>query len=665
MKKNSIRFARLPARVSTVLILAGISLGLFSVGCRPNSQPTEASQDKTAMEPTKKPAVTLTERLRLISQRSQKQFVKSDVCKECHQDEHSSWHQTYHRTMTQQVSKDSVLGNFDGKMTQVAGYPLQPFTRDGKYYMILPHPTWIDQELASERDPRDTAQPPPITYQIDLLIGSHHQQVYASRGPDGAFHTLPIVWDRVHERWITRGSSFMTMEETHLFHMTKTWNNGCVFCHNTGPDPGLKVIPSPDGSVSYEWDSEVEEFGIACEACHGPGGQHVALHRLLDEHPEQAKELRDSADLVQHIVNPQELDKEHSVLVCSRCHGKMGAKQELDRSCLVNGDFFDPRDKQYPRSYDHPSLNPDAEFEEEEQGNYFWSDGTPRTTALEYQGILLSKCYQQGEMTCVSCHGMHGTDSNDQLLYGDSTDLEIAHQNQACTQCHTELENEAELAAHSHHGPTSSGSLCYNCHMPYQAYALMKRVRSHRIMNPSSQQTAEHGIPNACNQCHVDQSLSWTQATLADWSQNEETSLPPGDWQASQVVKDLLTGHALQRALAIEQLGDTTNFELAGSDWRVPLLIVGLEDDYAVVRSLAYDALRRMDDFAEFQFDFIAKPTTRATQIQNARQSWLALADEATLIRLAELLGSGDEAPDALMEKWLSMRKNPRLHILE
>jgi hypothetical protein len=41
-------------------------------------------------------------------------FVGSDACRACHPGAHASWHDTYHRTMTQVTSPESVTGDFDG-----------------------------------------------------------------------------------------------------------------------------------------------------------------------------------------------------------------------------------------------------------------------------------------------------------------------------------------------------------------------------------------------------------------------------------------------------------------------------------------------------------------------------------------------------------------------
>src|SRR5438128_11469003 len=70
---------------------------------------------------------------------------------------------------------------------------------------------------------------------------------------------------------------------------------------------------------------------------------------------------------------------------------------------------------------------------------------------------------------------------------------------------------------HTHHVAGSSGSLCYNCHMPYTGYGLLKALRSHQISNPGVKASLQTGRPNACNLCHLDKSLGWTAQNLFAW----------------------------------------------------------------------------------------------------------------------------------------------------
>ena len=70
---------------------------------------------------------------------------------------------------------------------------------------------------------------------------------------------------------------------------------------------------------------------------------------------------------------------------------------------------------------------------------------------------------------------MHQSPPVDQLAVGMETD-------EACLQCHTEF--RGRIAEHTHHPVESAGSRCYNCHMPFTTYGLLKSVRSHLIDSP-------------------------------------------------------------------------------------------------------------------------------------------------------------------------------------
>ena len=60
-------------------------------------------------------------------------FVSSQACLECHPDQHASWHASYHRTMTQLASNESIMGPFAGEQVEVEGVKAR-FTREGEKY---------------------------------------------------------------------------------------------------------------------------------------------------------------------------------------------------------------------------------------------------------------------------------------------------------------------------------------------------------------------------------------------------------------------------------------------------------------------------------------------------------------------------------------------------
>lgn len=655
LKRFANRFHR-----STLLLLLVVSLPVYA-GCQKSAGPQVTETENPSPPETISQGVSHSEidPVSLASFKGAKDYVTSATCQECHAKQHSSWESTYHRTMTQEATPSTIQGNFDAKMIKVGGYPCIPGRQGDKYFMTVVHPSWDEQEIKAGRDPQATPLPPAILYSVDRVIGSHHQQVYLSRGEDGAYHTLPMVWNIKDKRWITRKASFLAEPRPNFFHKTKQWNNGCIFCHNTGPEPGLEQQSLEGGKSRFVWNSKVAELGIACEACHGPGGGHTRLQQAISKN-------KWAAPAESLIVNPNKLSKEESVLTCARCHGKMIAKKEFDRQCLIEGDFFRPGDWDFVSRYDTPTRDESKVFEESVDGKYFWSDGTPRTTALEYQGTLLSPCYKQGEMTCLSCHSMHNAAPNDQLRFGENNERAIAEQNRACTQCHVQFTDDASRSKHTHHATDSSGSLCYNCHMPYQAYSLLKRVRSHRISIPTASATVESGIPNACNQCHVDRSLEWTNQVLGTWREEKSSTIETPNVGLSATVEHVLTGNALQRALAIEQLGADENFELAGVDWRARVLLESFDDPYEANRYLAYRALRKMPGYADFVFDYIASEADRGKKILEAKQQWQEQENVSQLDRLRVLLGgNATDEIDALFKTLKDKRPTVAIEIME
>src|SRR5690606_452027 len=227
----------------------------------------------------------------------------------------------------------------------------------------------------------------------------------------------------------------------------------------------------------------------------------------------------------------------------------------------------------------------------------FWPDGTIRVGGREYNGLVKSPCFERGvgeqQLACVSCHSMHQSDPDDQLAAGKEG-------SEACTQCHTKYADR--ISEHTHHAPESSGSLCYNCHMPRTTYALLKGIRSHRITSPVAR-AERSSAPNACNLCHLDKSLGWAERWLARfWPDAERAPTPSDDTTELMPFADdvpasavwLLAGDAAQRVLLADALAQPEAVAISGDRWQVPLLERSLSDPYAAVRFVARRSLRRL-----------------------------------------------------------------------
>src|SRR4030095_4011854 len=100
----------------------------------------------------------------------------------------------------------------------------------------------------------------------------------------------------------------------------------------------------------------------------------------------------------------------------------------------------------------------------------------------------------------------------------------------------------ARLVAHTHHSADSSGSRCYNCHMPNTTFGLLHAMRSHQVSSPTVHESIAYGRPNACNLCHLDRTLAWTAEKLHGWYNQPMADLSQDDPTLAAAVQWLRTG---------------------------------------------------------------------------------------------------------------------------
>jgi hypothetical protein len=172
--------------------------------------------------------------------------------------------------------------------------------------------------------------------------------------------------------------------------------------------------------------------------------------------------------------------------------------------------------------------------------------------------------------------------------------------------------------------------------MPRTTYALFKAIRSHRITSPRVDR--DRGAPlNACNACHQNRSLDWTEHASRDLAAGKgrpvSAAAPPpstgerGSWSALAVAA--LSGDAAARVIATAALGDPDGRAVSGGGWQPQLLAEALDDPYAAVRFVAQRALRSFPGFEDLRFDFDAPRTARLeVQAEARRRARSAAAHE-------------------------------------
>ena len=541
------------------------------------------------------------------------EFAGSSSCRECHQDQHSTWQRSYHSTMTQSPSADTVRGSFDNVELQRDGDVYLLEHQDDKYWVTmhdLDHEVRILQQGLLGR----TDQVRPIVKkQILLITGSHNFQIYwvADEARHG-WRQMPWYYFLEEEQWVPGANTLLQPSQFDAMQLVSVgiWNKMCIFCHFVAGEP--EQDPSC-GRISRH----VAELGIACEACHGPAANHVRFRRDAQAGKTSLQPLKSDQD----VTDPSNRTPEIASQICGQCHGAFVAVDVAGFNQHGMGYRAGGQIERTHRylSYDDPQLHES----EKDAEMYFWADGTCRVGGDEYNGLIESPCYKQGKddrrLSCLSCHSMHKyQDRSDQLGRG-------MEGNRACLNCHSDLSDRIE--EHTHHPSQSSGSLCYNCHMPHTSFALLKAIRSHRVDSPDIDSSVRSGRPNACNLCHLDKTMAWSAEHLSDWYGQPMPNFGSDEETVAASVLWMLRGNAIQRAIITWHMGWDTAQDTSGTEWMAPFLSELLLDPYSAVRFVAYRSLRSIPHFDEFQFDFVAPREQRSQRKDRALGIWWETRD--------------------------------------
>ncbi len=248
--------------------------------------------------------------------------------------------------------------------------------------------------------------------------------------------------------------------------------------------------PTCDGCHSVNFntkDNSVTEWNVGCEKCHGAGSDHAAA-------PSKAT-----------IVNPARLDFVRSNDVCIQCHSE---GRPLNNP--VNGRYY-----AWPVGYQPGARLSDYwQLEEHKLGEKSFThypEGSGIKNRMQGNDFVQSVMHNRG-VKCSSCHDVHGTGNNADLIKPGSA---------TCLECHgPESPNgpRQPMAMHTQHKDGSAGSECAACHMPQIASEIEgTNVRSHtfRFIPPSDSE--KYKVPNACVICHKGKSNDWAARELNKW----------------------------------------------------------------------------------------------------------------------------------------------------
>jgi formate-dependent nitrite reductase cytochrome c552 subunit len=533
-------------------------------------------------------------------------YVTSNACRACHTENYRSWHASFHRTMTQVVTLATLPDD-------MARFEL---TFNGREYKGERHGNKIFVRVRPEGGSYGEPQ------QLVLVTGSHTLQIpWLESGQGRTLEQFPFAYIVAEKMWAPVSKTFLIPPDLKEYYSLGAWNGACMDCHVT---QGRSRFVEAN-----RWDSQVAEFGIACEACHGEGREHIEENR----NPIRRFKLHLTTKSDPTVINPARLNGPDSALDCGQCHSvwafnNMSDKIDFNR----HGAGFRPGAHDLAQRF---VIQPNAPDHSEQKDfirrtepdffrNRFWGDGMIRVTGREFNGVQASPCFRGGEFSCISCHEMHldSFGETDVRTWARTAQLKPKMDSDvACLQCHKTM--TTNIAAHTHHAENSAGSRCYNCHMPRTTFGLLRAMRSHQVSSPTVQESIMYGRPNSCNLCHLDQTLAWTAEKLHMWYNQPLSELSPDDQTIAAAVKWLIKGDAGQRALIAWGMGWESAQKTAGRDWLYPYLIYSLSDPYAAVRFDAWKSLQTLPGFPGFSFTYTAPDGVLSEAAKRAYEKWL------------------------------------------
>lgn len=332
-------------------------------------------------------------------------YAGSDRCGQCHTEKYEGWRQTFHATVVQDAKKDPSVILGDFSV------PGLGFTLDD----------------------------------VEYTIGGHWDQRYMKKIDDD-YYVLPKLWSVQSQIW--RPYNVWSWRK-------KPYSKFCKGCHVTAYDPRAN-LPTAENRVG-------------CEACHGPGWNHVA------------------AGGAKPIVNPAKLSADRRDMICAACHVR-----GQDNS----GDYY------FPVGY----------VPGEDLGLYYRPMEVPEGETNS-QAILreFAKWKSDRESnTKVRCEVCGIYDASEERR------PEAAGAMGLCLGCHDFKDRYAE---HSRH-PDAAQILCLDCHAP-QTPEIMNTERldihtpGYFLLHPDN--CYDRRIENRCGKCHADKGLEWAQRRVEQW----------------------------------------------------------------------------------------------------------------------------------------------------
>ena len=513
-------------------------------------------------------------------------FVGVSVCKGCHVESFEKWQGSHHDLAMQPATSDTVLGDFDNaNFTQYDVTSV--FYKQGDKFLVK-----------TEGESGELQE-----FEIGYTFGVYPLQQYLIDFSRGRKQALSIAWDsrpteEGGQKWfhLYPDEKIGADDVLHWTRPSQNWNTMCAECHSMNLQKNFQVDTA---TYNTTWT----DIDVSCESCHGPGSDHV---NWASQGPELTS-MQGSLGLVLNFderkgvfwrtdpssgqpVRSESKATDKEIEVCARCH----SRRSPISGNYTHGDRL--MDHYLPRTLDAGMYHADGQIDDE---------------VYVYGSFRQSKMYQAG-VTCSDCHEPH------------SSELKLPG-NAVCLQCHES--KTYSQPSHHFHEPGGPGAACADCHMPVKDYMVVDPRHDHSMRVPRPDLSEKFDTPNACTNCHVDQSAKWAGNSVREWygrdaegfqgytavlssARAREPSVSP---QLADLIRDTSTAE-IARATALTELGPTLSLRT------IDVLPLALSDHDPAVRTAAVAILDRtpLNVRARLAFPMLEDPV-RIVRIEAAR----------------------------------------------